>query len=392
MASNQASRIYTYVRTAAAATEAAAQQQPVTETLAQFSQCLVGAFASCREDNEARVNVELANGRLVLSQPTEDGPSYPFQHFARCPARELTESQRQDIPDSVSSRNVIGAVSILLESIDKRVLLTRRPRHMRTFPNVWVPPGGSIEPSDKHLLAAGVRELKEEVGIDLSEDVVTGYKPLCLWESVYPTSLEGGQPVRQHCVVYFHIKVDVRHRDLQVQMQPEEVGAYAWLDRDAITAAIGLPGCREDATFTVNELVGQGAIDEVEKSVFVLAKKYQSPDDMGAERLSSGTLFALARWNKSKSAPWLPPEIEWYTDELKFLHKHLSQVKSAVRTRKRGRKVPKRAKTWNQEYLEEVQRHYWSELKKAKKEAYKKYQASNPETYDDGELPLPVPV
>ena len=85
-------------------------------------------------------------------------------------------------------------------------------------------------------------------------------------------------------------------------------------------------------------------------------------------------------------------KIEWYTDELKFLHKHLSQVKSAVRTRKRGRKVPKRAKTWNQEYLEEVQRHYWSELKKAKKEAYKKYQASNPETYDDGELPLPVPV
>ena len=38
---------------------------------------------------------------------------------------------------------------------------------MRTFPNVWVPPGGSIEGSDRSLLEAGARELKEEVGIDI---------------------------------------------------------------------------------------------------------------------------------------------------------------------------------------------------------------------------------
>ena len=205
MASTSSSRIYTYVRKAAAAAG--------TETLAKFSHCLVGAFAASPRDNEARVNVELVNGRLVLSPPTEEPKSphptyagYPLQHFGRCPARELTDSQRQEIPDTVSSGNVIGAVSILLESADRHVLLTRRPSHMRTFPNVWVPPGGSIEPSDKDLRAAGVRELREEVGIDLTEGNICSSSILCLWESVYPTSLEGGQPIRQHCVVYFHIK------------------------------------------------------------------------------------------------------------------------------------------------------------------------------------------
>ena len=31
-----------------------------------------------------------------------------------------------------------------LESSDTKVLLTRRPPHMRTFPNVWVPPGTEL--------------------------------------------------------------------------------------------------------------------------------------------------------------------------------------------------------------------------------------------------------
>lgn len=33
-------------------------------------------------------------------------------------------------------------VSVLVESSDERILLTRRAAHMRAFPGVWVPPGG----------------------------------------------------------------------------------------------------------------------------------------------------------------------------------------------------------------------------------------------------------
>ena len=104
----------------------------------------------------------------------------------------------------------------------------------------------------------------------------------------------------------------MKHRDLVVQMQPEEVGAYAWLDRDAVSVAVGLPGVEEDATFAISEFVKEGAMEEVEKSVFTLAKQYETVEDMGAERLSSGTLFALTQWilkTDTGKNTLLPPEV-----------------------------------------------------------------------------------
>lgn len=35
-------------------------------------------------------------------------------------------------------------VAVLLESSDHRLLLTHRAEHMRTFPGIWVPPGGHV--------------------------------------------------------------------------------------------------------------------------------------------------------------------------------------------------------------------------------------------------------
>ena len=39
---------------------------------------------------------------------------------------------------------------------------------MRTFPGVWVPPGGHIELNET-LLEAGLRELREETGLKLDD-------------------------------------------------------------------------------------------------------------------------------------------------------------------------------------------------------------------------------
>ena len=47
----------------------------------------------------------------------------------------------------------------IVETCDEQVLLTRRAKHMRTFPGIWVPPGGHIEVGET-LIEAGLRELQ----------------------------------------------------------------------------------------------------------------------------------------------------------------------------------------------------------------------------------------
>jgi 8-oxo-dGTP pyrophosphatase MutT (NUDIX family) len=65
---------------------------------------------------------------------------------------------------------------------------------MRTFPNVWVPPGGGIE-LDESLRETGLRELYEEAGLKLESSDIVEEGPLCLWESCFPQTLSRGQSV-----------------------------------------------------------------------------------------------------------------------------------------------------------------------------------------------------
>lgn len=53
------------------------------------------------------------------------------------------------------------------------VLLTRRALHLRNHPGQWALPGGRIEPGESAAQAA-LRELHEEVGLELGADAVLG--------------------------------------------------------------------------------------------------------------------------------------------------------------------------------------------------------------------------
>ena len=104
----------------------------------------------------------------------------------------------------------LAVVGLVLDSPrGEHVLLTRRPSHMRSFPGAWVLPGGGFDPGagDASLKDALQREIQEETGLSLSqqqhEDDENGIRPLCLWESCYPTDPHAPGPIRAHHMVVF---------------------------------------------------------------------------------------------------------------------------------------------------------------------------------------------
>ena len=76
------------------------------------------------------------------------------------------------------------------------MLLTRRAAHMRTFPGVWVPPGGGVEAADAGLAHAALRELAEETGVAVRPEEEGGPEAsiLGLWgsetESPFPSTIK----------------------------------------------------------------------------------------------------------------------------------------------------------------------------------------------------------
>jgi 8-oxo-dGTP pyrophosphatase MutT (NUDIX family) len=78
----------------------------------------------------------------------------------------------EEILETASSLHIRLAVVIYVLSSDGRLLLTRRGPHMRTFPNVWVSPGGGLEAGEE-LQQAGVREVLEETGITVDPQSVS---------------------------------------------------------------------------------------------------------------------------------------------------------------------------------------------------------------------------
>jgi len=103
----------------------------------------------------------------------------------------LPESDRPELPPETHTRGVDVGAAVLLESCDGKVLLIRRAAPLRTFPGIWVPPGGHVEENET-LYQAALRELQEEAGIEVTqgqcEASVSCNYMLALWEvsTVFP--------------------------------------------------------------------------------------------------------------------------------------------------------------------------------------------------------------
>jgi len=278
-----------------------------TIKLAQFTDCILSSLNI--ENNAGLVNCSLRENKLVLSSSTspieaiKDHHPQPIllTHPPFCPIKCLRPSQAQNLPPEILNRGVDVGVVVLLETNDENILLTRRAKHMRTFPGIWVPPGGHIE-KDESLLEAGLRELHEETGLDIVDNI-RNERVLCLWESVYPYMLSMGLPKRHHVVVYLNIKVSVSKSILMEKMRldKEEVDAGMWLDPVLcrLVADDKVPDiCPPQIQVLELDHQGRQKINLI-KSSFMTNSAPESGEDI--ERVSTGTRYALAQWLLQKS-------------------------------------------------------------------------------------------
>ncbi|XP_049660237.1 nucleoside diphosphate-linked moiety X motif 17 isoform X2 [Accipiter gentilis] len=176
-------------------------------------QSVTGAFCPAHED-AAMVSCGLDRGRFLLSDAAFPGSTTALlKRPSFCPAKRLGEQPELALPAELRGRGVAAGVAVLLQTSTGRILLTRRAGTLSIFPNVWVPPGGHVEP-DEELLDVGLRELEEETGLHLEVGTFS-WKMLGLWESIYPPMLSQGLPRRHHIVTYLLLLSTESHEQLE---------------------------------------------------------------------------------------------------------------------------------------------------------------------------------
>ncbi|XP_045897782.1 nucleoside diphosphate-linked moiety X motif 17 [Micropterus dolomieu] len=277
---------------------------------AQFVQSITALFSDGGED-EVEVNCSLEKNQFILYRG-DKGRGIPLKRPAFCPIKHLSATEAAAIPLDVQQRGIDVGVAILLQTANQRVLLTRRSKELRIFPNVWVPPGGHVEP-DETLLDAGLRELEEETGLKLKPEEVSP-KILGLWESVYPPMLSRGLPQRHHIVIYMLLHSSLSHLQLQACLSPSpaEVSACLWADSRLVGAVVSsVDGedaevCLDDlpSSISVSQVSTEGALTDSTLPLTVLVSRapVSGPD---VERVSTGTKYALELWLRSLETPVL---------------------------------------------------------------------------------------
>lgn len=268
----------------------------------------------------------------IQEEERESGEVVPvLGHAKRCPAMEM---QQQGIPvqlDPARPRQKVAvACCVVLERKNPKtgmpqVLITRRHPLMRAFPFIWVFPGGHVDPHEQ-LWQAGLRELKEETGIEVAA-ARDALHLLGFWESIYPSRLEVGPLKKQHLVAFFHYCLPDELSEVDVKLCPVEVDAAAWigaraaaevlesfatrdtapLDESATLAlakhakeVFGDSDCHSFAGKALKDAAGshgEAFVEQWEDRAFSVEESLTGVNvDIGVERMSTATVFMLSLW------------------------------------------------------------------------------------------------
>lgn len=99
--------------------------------------------------------------------------------------------------------------------------------------NMWLRPGGHLEPGDSTLVGASRREVAEETGIPADQLVLVDELPIDVDVHPIPANPANGEPDHQHFDLRFAFTTTV----LDVALQAEEIHDFAWLPAAEIAPA-----------------------------------------------------------------------------------------------------------------------------------------------------------
>ncbi|XP_070251945.1 nucleoside diphosphate-linked moiety X motif 17 [Myotis yumanensis] len=271
-----------------------------------FAQSVCGLLGAGAGRGPWPTHCGLRRGQLLLSAGPFPGATarLPLQRPAFCPFAALDRQPPPPGAELPASRGVDLGVAVVLQSSDQTVLLTRRTRTLRVSPNLWVPPGGHVDPGEA-LLDAGLRELWEESGLQLPQGQFS-WVPLGLWESAYPPRLSWGPPKYHHVVLYLLVVSQESQEQLQARIQPNpsEVSAFLWLGPEVAAAVAasedGIEAPRPlsqdlPPSVVAMELEEGGEVRPLALPMSTLLQMTPATAE-GKERVSTGTKFALRLW------------------------------------------------------------------------------------------------
>jgi 8-oxo-dGTP pyrophosphatase MutT (NUDIX family) len=100
---------------------------------------------------------------------------------------------------------------------------------------LWLPPGGHVEPGDRTLVEAALREMVEETGVDGTSATAVETEPIDIDAHRIPPREDKGEPAHTHV----DLRYLVRLPEQAVIVEPAEVRAARWLPVDALEGRLG---------------------------------------------------------------------------------------------------------------------------------------------------------